>query len=156
MRGNNAVARFNMLKGLEMTIKEDTLILWDNGGNKLWLFSVPCSQQYIYIEGKPCITFGIAYENMSFKGQDIITVFDHYLTETVNEIENVYESLDGEFRLYDLGGDTDCYIDFKMLSLGKMSVSGRLGSTYTSNTLTFEFEADQTLLKPLARSLTVS
>ena len=137
MRGNNAVARFNMLKGLEMTIKEDTLILWDNGGNKLWLFSVPCSQQYIYIEG-------------------IITVFDHYLTETVNEIENVYESLDGEFRLYDLGGDTDCYIDFKMLSLGKMSVSGRLGSTYTSNTLTFEFEADQTLLKPLARSLTVS
>ena len=24
-----------------MTIKEDTSILWDNGGNKLWLYSVP-------------------------------------------------------------------------------------------------------------------
>lgn len=29
-----------------MTIKEDTLILWDNGGNKLWLFSVPDAEQY--------------------------------------------------------------------------------------------------------------
>ena len=36
------------LKGLEMTIKEDTLILWDNDENKLWLFSVPSSEKYIY------------------------------------------------------------------------------------------------------------
>lgn len=138
-----------------MTIKEDTLILWNNGGNKLWLFSVPGVEQYNYIEGKPCITLGIAYENMFFKGQDIITIFDHFLTETVNLIEGVYDSLAGEFRLYDLGGDTDCYIDFKMQSFGKLSISGRLGSTFSSNSLTFEFEADQTLLKPLIRSLTV-
>ncbi len=139
-----------------MTIKEDVLILWDNGGNKLWLFSVPSSEQYKYIEGKPCITFGIAYENMSFKGQDIITIFDHHLTNTVNKIENVYESLDGEFRLYDVGGDSDCYIDFKMLSLGKLSVSGRLGATLSSNSLIFEFEADQTILKSLISSLSVN
>ena len=139
-----------------MTIKEDTLVLWNNDGNKLWLFSVPCAEQYRYIEGKPCITLGIAYENEAFKGQDVITVFDHYLTETVKKIENIYESLDGEFRLYDLGGDTDCYIDFKMLSLGRLSISGRLGPTFSSNSLTFEFEADQTLLKPLIKSLTVN
>ena len=97
-----------------------------------------------------------AYENMFFKGQDKITIFDHYLTETVSLIEGVYESLVGEFRLYDLGGDTDCYIDFKMRSSGKLIVSGRLGSTFSSNSLTFEFDADQTLLKPLLRSLTVN
>lgn len=108
-----------------MTIEEDTLILWDNGGNKLWLFSVPDAEQYKYIEDKPCITFGIAYENMFFKG-------------------------------YDLDGDTDCYIDFKMKYSGKLIISGRLGSTFSSNSLTFEFEADQTLLKPLLRSLTVN
>ena len=72
------------------------------------------------------------------------------------EFEGVYENLVGEFRLYDLGGDTDCYIDFKMKSLGKLNVSGRLGSTFSSNSLMFEFEADQTLLKPLLRSLTVN
>ena len=138
-----------------MTIKEDTLILWDNDENKLWLFSVPSSEQYIYIEGKPCITLGIAYENRSFKGQDIITIFDHYLTETVKMIENVYENLDGEFQLYDVGGDTDCYIDFKMQSSGALSISGRLGPTFSSNSLTFEFKADQTVLKPLIKSLTV-
>ena len=139
-----------------MTIKEDTSILWDNGGNKLWLFSVPGVEQYNYIDGKPCITLGIAYENVSFKGRDIITIFDHYLTETVSLIEGVYESLVGEFRLYDLGGDTDCYIDFKMRSLGKLNISGRLGATFSSNSLMFEFEADQTLLNPLLKSLTIN
>ncbi len=139
-----------------MTIKEDTSVLWDNGGNKLWLYSVPSVEQYNYIDGKPCITLGIAYENMFFKGRDIITIFDHYLTETVSSIEGVYESLVGEFRLYDLGGDTDCYIDFKMRSLGKLNISGRLGATFSSNSLTFEFEADQTLLNPLLKSLTIN
>ena len=137
-----------------MTIKEDVIILWDNGVDKFWLFSVPYAEQYKYIEGKPCITFGIAYENLSFRGQDIITIFDHYLTETVKKMKDVYENLEGEFRLYDIGADTDSYIDFKMLSLGKLSISGRLGSTYSSNSLTFEFKADQTLLKALIRYLT--
>ena len=67
-----------------MTIKEERIILWDNGGNKLWLFSVPSVEQYEYIEGRSCITLGIAYENMFFKGQDIITIFDHYLIDTVS------------------------------------------------------------------------
>ena len=71
-------------------------------------------------------------------------------------IENVYETLDGEFQLYDVGGDTDCYIDFKMQSSGALSISGRLGSTFSSNSLTFEFKADQTVLKPLIKSLTVN
>ena len=139
-----------------MTIKEERIILWDNGGNKLWLFSVPSVEQYEYIEARPCITLGIAYENMFFKGQDIITIFDHYLIDTVSLIKGVYDSLVGEFRLYDLGGDTDCYIDFKTRSSGKLNISGRLGSTFSSNSLTFEFDADQTLLKPLLRSLTVN
>ena len=136
-----------------MTINDSEVILWDDGGNKLWLFSVPVEDQYRYIEGKPCITFGIAYENAFFKGQDLITIFDHYLSETVSELENLCESRDGSFRLSDVGGDSDCFIDFKKLSLGALSVSGRLGATFSSHSLSFEFIADQTLLEPLIKSL---
>ena len=139
-----------------MTINESIVMLWDDDGNKLWLFSVPVEDQYRYIEGKPCITFGIAYENAFFKGQDVITIFDHYLTETISEIENVSESRDGSFRLSDVGGDSDCFIDFKKLSLGALSVSGRLGATFSSHSLTFEFIADQTLLEPLIKSLRIN
>lgn len=139
-----------------MTINESKVILWDDGGNRLWLFSVPDEDQYRYIEDKPCITFGIAYENAFFKGQDVVTLFDHYLSETVSELEKVCESRDGSFRLSDVGGDSDCFIDFKKLSLGALSVSGRLGATFSSHSLTFEFVADQTLLEPLIKSLRIS
>ena len=139
-----------------MTIKEERVVLCENNGDKFWLFSVPCESQYKYIEDKPCITFGIAYENASYKGQDVITIFDTYLTETVTQIENAYANLSGEFRLYDTGADTDGYVDFQMSSLGRLNVSGRLGATFSSNSLTFEFVADQTLLKPLIQSLTIT
>jgi hypothetical protein len=139
-----------------MTIKEDKVTLWDSNGNKLWLYAVPCERQYKYIEGEPCITFGIAYENASYMGCDEITIFDKYLTETIAEITKVYEEHSGEFRLYDTGADTDGYVDFKTLSRGSISISGRLGATFSSNTLTFEFVADQTLLEPLIQSLLVS
>ena len=86
----------------------------------------------------------------------IITIFDRYLTETVEQIEKTYADPEGEFRLYDTGADTDGYVDFKMLSSGALSISGRVGATFSSNSLTFEFIADQTLLKPLLRSLIVN
>ena len=142
--------------GAKMTIKEDKVILWENDRDKFWLFSVPCEYQYIYINGKPCITFGIAYENAFYKGYDYITIFDHYLTETIAKMESVYANLSGEFSLHDTGADTDGYVDFKMTSLGRLDVSGRLGATFSSNSLTFEFVADQTLLKPLIHSLTIT
>ena len=55
--------------------------------------------------------------------------------------------------LWNDGGNSDCFIDFKKLSLGALSVSGRLGATFSSHSLTFEFVADQTLLEPLVTIL---
>ena len=57
-----------------MTVKND-IVLWDNGIDKLCLLTVPNKQQYKYIEGVSCITFGISYENMNFKGCDCRSFF---------------------------------------------------------------------------------
>ena len=57
-----------------MTVKND-MVLWDNGIDKFCLLKAPNEQQYKYIDGIPCITFGISYENTSFKGYDIFTLF---------------------------------------------------------------------------------
>ena len=46
----------------EMTILKN-FVLWDNGIDKLTIFSIPAEQQYNYIDGITCITFGILYEN---------------------------------------------------------------------------------------------
>ena len=96
-----------------MTVKND-IVLWDNGIDKLCLLTVPNEHQYKYIEGVSCITFGISYENMNFKGCDTFTLFDHFYSNIVNEIESTYTSLNGSFRIYDVGADTDGYIEFVM------------------------------------------
>ena len=45
-----------------MTIQKN-VVLWDNGRDILCLLRVPFEQQYKYIDGVPCITFGISYES---------------------------------------------------------------------------------------------
>ena len=57
-----------------MTVKND-IVLWDNGREKLCLLTVPNEHQYKYIAGVSCITFGISYENMNFKGCDCRSFF---------------------------------------------------------------------------------
>ena len=135
-----------------MTVKND-IVLWDNGIDKLCLLTVPNKQQYKYIEGVSCITFGISYENMSFKGCDTFTLFDHFYSSIVNEMKNTYISLNGSFRIYDVGADTDGYIELVMTN-GKLSVKGRLGASFSSHSLMFEFEADQTLVGNLLQEIT--
>ena len=135
-----------------MTVKND-IVLWDNGIDKLCLLKVPNEQQYKYIDGIPCITFGISYENTSFKGYDTFTLFDHFYSNIVNEIESTYTSLNGSFRIYDVGADTDGYIEFIMKN-GRLFVKGQLGSSFSSHSLMFEFEADQTLVGNLLQEIT--
>ena len=135
-----------------MTVKND-VVLWDNEIDRLCLFAVPSEQQYKYLEGVPCITFGIYYENANFKGCDTFTIFDSFYSNTVHAIENLYASLDGSFRIYDVGADTDGYIEFVMKN-GNLAVKGQLGSSFSSHLLTFEFEADQTLLGNLLQAIT--
>ena len=136
-----------------MTVKND-IVLWDNGREKLCLLTVPNEHQYKYIEGVSCITFGISYENMNFKGCDTFTLFDHFYSNIVNEIESTYTSLNGSFRIYDVGADTDGYIEFVMKN-GILSVKGQLGSSFSSHSLMFEFEADQTLIGTLLQEITL-
>ena len=134
-----------------MTVKND-MVLWDNGIDKLCLFAVPNEQQYKYIEGVPCITFKISYENTNFKGCDTFTLFDRFYFNIVNEIESTYASLYGSFRIYDVGAGTDGYIEFVMKN-GSLSIRGQLGASFSAHSLTFEFEADQTLVRSLLQEI---
>ena len=134
-----------------MKIKND-IILWDDGANCLWLRSIPSEQQYKYIDGHPCITFGVSYENANFKGYDTITLFDRFYNNILNEMKNTYESLNGAFRIYDIGVDTDGYIEFVMKN-GIAFIKGQLGASFSSHSLKFEFQADQTLIGRLIQAI---
>ena len=134
-----------------MTTKND-IILWDDGANCLCLLSIPSEQQYKYIDGLPCITFGVSYENATFKGYDSFTLFDHFYNNILNGMKNTYESLNGTFRICDIGADTDGYIDF-VLKNGIASIKGQLGASFSSHSLKFEFRADQTLIGRLIQAI---
>ena len=134
-----------------MTIKND-LILWDDGVNRLCLLSIPSEQQYKYIDGLPCITCGVSYENASFKGYDTFTLFDRFYNNILNKMKNTYESLNGAFRIYDIGADTDGYIEFVMKN-GIAFIKGQLGASFSSHSLKFEFQADQTLIGRLMQAI---
>jgi len=134
-----------------MTIKND-IVLWDNGVNHLCLLSIPSEQQYKYIDGCPCITFGITYENTNYKGYDTFTLFDRFYNNILNEMKNTYESLDGTFRICDIGADTDGYIEF-VVKNGIVFVKGQLGASFSSHSLKFEFQADQTLIGRLIQAI---
>ena len=134
-----------------MTVKND-IVLWDSGTDKFCLLSIPDEQQYRYIDDIPCITFGIYYENSLFKGYDVFTLFDKFYIDTIGKIETVYRSLNGSIRIEDIGADSDGYIDFELNS-GRLVVKGQLGASFTSHSLQFEFEADQTLVGNLLNSI---
>ena len=134
-----------------MTIQKD-VVLWDNGIDKLCLCSVPDDQQYKYIDGIPCLTFGILYENNNYKGCDTFTLFDHFYVSKVREVEDVYGCLDGNFRVDDNGGDTDGYVEFAMKN-GRVSIKGQLGASFSACSLNFEFKADQTMVGTLLKAL---
>ena len=136
-----------------MTIKED-MVIWDDCVNRLSLLTIPEDEQYKYIERKPCITFGLSYENTNFKGMDIFTLFDNLYMDTVNTIENILHSQNGSFRIFDMGADTDGYLDFEMIN-GRLFVKGQLGASLASHSLKFEFEADQTLVSALLETLVI-
>ena len=134
-----------------MTIKND-IVLWDSGTDKFCLLSIPDEQQYRYIDDIPCITFGVYYENSRFKGYDVFTLFDNFYIDTIGKIETVYRSLNGSFRIKDIGADSDGYIDFELNS-ERLVVQGQLGASFASHSLQFKFEADQTLIENLLNSI---
>ena len=134
-----------------MTIKND-LILWDDGVNYLCLLSIPSEQQYKYIDGLPCITFGVSYENATFKGYDTFTLFDRFYNNILNELKSTYDSLNGTIRICDIGADTDGNIEF-VVKNGVAFVKGQLGASFSSYSLKFEFQADQTLIERLMQAI---
>ena len=136
-----------------MTISKN-VVLWDNGTDRLSLLQVPVDQQYKYNDGTPCITFEVSYENKNYKGCDTFTLFDHFYISQISEIEKVYRSVNGSFRIYDIGADTDGYIDFTLRN-GLVSLKGQLGASFSSHSLRFEFEADQTLVGTLLQMLSI-
>lgn len=128
------------------------VILWDNGKDKLSIYPVSPEQEYKYIDGIPSVTFGISYENKSFKGFDIFTLFDHFYEDILNKLRSLRDSLSGSFRLEDSGADTDGYLDFNM-TMGRLCVKGQLGASFSAHSLSFEFEADRTLTEALLKAL---
>ena len=134
-----------------MTIKND-IILWDDGANCLCLLSIPSEQQYKYIDGLPCITFGVSYENATFKGYDTFTLFARFYNNILNALKSTHDSLNGTIRICDIGADTDGYIEF-VVKNGVAFVKGQLGASFSSHSLKFEFQADQTLIGRLMQAI---
>lgn len=135
-----------------MTINKNA-VLWDNGKDRLCMFSVSTEQQYQYIDGIPCISFGVSYENAGFKGCDIFTLFDRCYMDTISAIDKAYHCMNGTFRIDDSGADTDGFLNFEMNN-GRLIVKGQLGASVSSHSLTFAFEADQTLIGALLSAIT--
>ena len=135
-----------------MTINNDCVILWDNGYERFEMTAVSPESQYRYIDGEPCITVGFRYENESFKGYDYFTFLGKPYTELIDKIKEVHRTLNGSFRLYDMGADTDAYVDFSCLE-GRAEIVGRLGATFSDFALAFSMTADQTLLTGLLDQL---
>ena len=67
-------------------------------------------------------------------------------------MKNTYESLNGTFRICDIGADTDGYIDF-VVKNGIASIKGQLGASFSSHSLKFEFRADQTVIGRLIQAI---
>jgi len=68
------------------------------------------SAQYVYPYGT-CITIGFSYENKLFKGYDHFAFFGKEYDKLIKLLESIDKTLDGQICLYDVGGDTDGYID---------------------------------------------
>ena len=134
-----------------MTIRNDT-VLWDNGADRFCILAVPDEKQYRYAANQPCITVGFCYENRDYKGFDTFTFFGPLYTALCSEMEAARRSLDGSFRLYDMGADTDGYIDVDV-DHGRVTVKGQLGASFSSHFLHFEFDADQTFLTGLLQGI---
>ena len=67
-------------------------------------------------------------------------------------MKNTYNSLNGTFRICDIGADTDGYIEF-VLENGIAFIKGQLGASFSSHSLKFEFQADQTLIGSLIQAI---
>ena len=136
---------------MTMTIRNDA-VLWDNGTDKFCILAIPDENQYRYAANQPCITVGFRYENTDYKGRDVFTFLGDPYIALCSEMESACRSLDGSFRLYDMGADTDGYIDVAV-NHGRVTVKGQLGASFSSHFLHFEFEADQTFLTGLLQGI---
>lgn len=67
-------------------------------------------------------------------------------------MKNTYESLNGTFRICDFVADTDGYLEF-VVKNGIASIKGQLGASFSSHSLKFAFQADQTLIGLLIQTI---
>lgn len=136
-----------------MTVRKTTLI-WDDGKNRLCFIPVEESSQYNYLDGVPCITYDVSYENPKFKGYDRFTLFDKSYADFLKELQNAKYSLAGKFRMTDVGADTDAYIDFSVSRSG-VDITGCLGASFSDFSLKFSFHADQSILQLIENCLSL-
>lgn len=68
-----------------------------------------------------------------------------------SEIKKMYETLNGHAELKEPYGFSNIMI--KAETMGHFTISGKLDLTYPPNSLTFEFDIDQTMLKSFSENL---
>ena len=136
-----------------MTIRKATII-WDDGINRLSFIPVEESFQYNYIKDIPCISFDVSFENTKFKACDRFTLFDKGYTGFLRECQSAKQSLTGKFQMTDSGADTDAYIDFNVSPRG-VDITGRLGASFSDFSLSFSFQADQSILQLIENCLSI-
>ena len=86
-----------------------------------------------------------------FSGQFAYCIEDSNLKDYISSLEELDKSEQGEFRFSDM--DSDSFICFEKTKLGHMKISGQLGMTFRNNYLTFEMDADQTVITNLIKRL---
>ena len=136
-----------------MTVRKTTVI-WDDGINRLCFIPVEESSQYHYIDGVPCISFDVSYENSKFKGYDRFTLFEKGYTGFLRECQSAKQSLMGNFQMTDSGAGTDAYIDFSVSHKG-VGITGLLGASFSDFSLKFSFYADQSILQLIENCLSI-
>lgn len=96
-------------------------------------------------------SFSIYVKSGVFSGRYNFYIELSCLRSNIIELEELSQKLSGEGILEDM--DSDSHLKFVMQKYGKLSFSGKLGSSLNNNYVVFEFIADQTLLQNMIEAL---
>ncbi|MBQ8147423.1 MAG: hypothetical protein IJ040_01375 [Lachnospiraceae bacterium] len=97
------------------------------------------------------ITYRVFVSTNSFSGICCFCINENKLTEYIQIVDKMIQSLDGEIEILDC--ESDAYLKFYFENDMNFYVIGQIGGSYEDNMLKFKFRADQTVLLGLREKL---
>lgn len=96
-------------------------------------------------------TFLLRVRSGTFQGEASFCVPRTQLKAFYQEIDSLSENIKGRTVLQDY--DSDAFIAFEGKGFGQITVTGQVGGTHQEQSMRFQFESDQTILKPLQEQI---